>query len=112
MTWAAVCAYDALVPDRGVCALIDGEQVAVYRLTSGKVFALANLDPFSGAYVLSRGIVGCRGDEPVVASPMHKHTFALSTGVALDEPSVVVATYPIRVRDGWVEVSAAVAAVA
>lgn len=112
MSWNAVCSYAELVPDRGVCALLDGEQIAVFRLASGEVFALANRDPFSGAYVLSRGIVGCRNGEPVVASPMYKQAFALRTGVAMEESSVSVATFPVRVREGMIEVALAEEAVA
>ena len=112
MRWAAVCSFDHLVPDRGVCALIDGEQVAVFRLSSGEVCALANRDPFSGAYVLSRGLVGCRDGEPVVVSPMHKQAFSLRTGVSVDEPSTSVDVYSVRISEGMVEVALTVAAVA
>jgi nitrite reductase (NADH) small subunit len=30
--WTAVCELEDIVPDTGVCALIDGEQVAVFRV--------------------------------------------------------------------------------
>ena len=68
-TWTAVCAESALVTDRGVCALVDGLQIALFRLAGGAVYAISNLDPFSGAYVLSRGIVGDQGGRPKVACP-------------------------------------------
>lgn len=112
MSWSAVCNYDDLIPDRGVCALIGTEQVAIFRIASGDVFALANRDPFSGAYVLSRGIVGSRAGEPMVASPMYKQAISLRTGVALDEPAVSVPTFPVRVQDGAVQVAIDVSAVA
>ena len=68
--------------------------------------ALGNLDPFSGAYVLSRGIVGTRKGEPTVASPLHKQVFSLVTGRCLDDESVSVPTYPVRVNAaGVVEVT-------
>jgi len=68
------------------------------------VWALHNVDPFSRASVLSRGIVGDLGGTPVVASPIFKQHFALGTGRCLEEPEVAVATYPVRVRAGTVEV--------
>ncbi|MCK2217658.1 nitrite reductase small subunit NirD [Actinomadura sp. ATCC 31491] len=103
--WTAVCAYDDLLPERGVCALVDGRQVAVFRTFDGAVHALDNLDPFSGAYVLSRGIVGTRKGEPTVASPLHKQVFSLATGRCLDEQGVAVPVYAVRVSGGAVEVS-------
>jgi nitrite reductase (NADH) small subunit len=102
-----VCALDDLTADRGVCALVGGRQVAVFRVSpGGELYALSNYDPFSGAYVLSRGIVGSRDDVPKVASPMYKQTFDLRTGVCLDDPSVSVPTYAVRVVSGRVQVAA------
>ena len=74
-TWTPVCAYAELVPELGVAALVAGEQVAVFRTFDGRVFAVGNRDPYSGAFVMSRGIAGTRGDEPFVATPMHKQAF-------------------------------------
>ncbi|TMR16750.1 nitrite reductase small subunit NirD [Nonomuraea turkmeniaca] len=105
MSWTPICDFDKLLPERGVCALVDGRQVAVFRTFDGTLHALDNLDPFSGAYVLSRGIVGTRKGEPTVASPLHKQVFSLVSGVCLDEKDVSVPVYPVRVADGYVEVS-------
>lgn len=102
--WTAVCRYDDIIPERGVAALVDGMAVAVFRTHDGALHALSNLDPFSSASVLSRGIVGDRGGRPTVASPIYKQVFELATGVCLDDPDVSVPTYPVRVVDGVVEV--------
>lgn len=102
--WTAVCRYDDLIPERGVAALVDGEAVAVFRTHDGALYALSNMDPFSNASVLSRGIVGDRGGRPTVASPIYKQVFELATGMCLDEPTVSVRTYPVRLVDGIVEV--------
>lgn len=105
LRWVDVCAVDDLVPDRGACVLVDGRQVAVFRTSSdGEVRALSNFDPFSGAFVLSRGIVGSRGDAPKVASPMYKQSFDLRTGECLDDPSVRVDVFDVRCVDGRVEI--------
>jgi nitrite reductase (NADH) small subunit len=100
-----ICPYARLPVDRGVAALVDGEQVAVFRTADGELHAVSNSDPFSGAMVLSRGIVGSRGDRPTVASPVYKQVFDLETGQCLDDPAVRLAVHPVRVRDGLVEVA-------
>jgi nitrite reductase (NADH) small subunit len=102
-----VCPLDELPLDRGVCALVGGHDVALFRVSpEGALYALSNVDPFSGASVLSRGIVGSRGDVPKVASPMYKQSFDLRTGVCLDDPSVVVPTFAVEVVAGVVRVAA------
>ena len=106
--WTRVCPLDALVPDRGAAALVDGHQVAVFRLSgSGDVHALDHHDPFSGANVMARGLVGSRGGVPTIASPMHKQSFDLTTGQCLDDESVALRVWPVRVVDGWVEIGSA-----
>jgi nitrite reductase (NADH) small subunit len=109
-TWVPVCPYSRLEPERGVAALVGGLQVAVFRLYDGRVFAIGNQDPIAEAYVLSRGIVGTRGDAPVVASPLYKQAFDLRTGECLDEPGVSVPTYPVRCEGGLVYVGVYVGA--
>ncbi|WP_367132118.1 nitrite reductase small subunit NirD [Saccharothrix sp. HUAS TT1] len=100
-----VCELSVLRPDQGVAALLpDGSQVAVFLTASGAVHALGNVDPFSGAAVLSRGIVGDRGGVPVVVSPVYKQAFELSTGKCLDDPSTGVPVHPVVVTDGVVQV--------
>jgi nitrite reductase (NADH) small subunit len=105
--WVEICTYDAIYPDTGVCALIDGRQVAVFRLSDGTLHAVSNHDPFSGANVLSRGIVGDRSGEPKVASPVYKQTFNLRTGVCYENGDVRLDVYRVRRRRGVVEVFSA-----
>ncbi len=105
-TWVAVCRDDELQAERGVAALVGDTQVAVFRTFDGELYALGNRDPFTGAFVLSRGIVGSRGDIPTVASPLHKQVFDLRTGACLDAPDVAVLIYAARSRGGVVEVAA------
>lgn len=103
--WTAVCKFTELEPGRGVAALVDGAAVAVFRLGDGSLHAVGNVDPFSGASVISRGITGMRADGTVtVASPMYKDVFALTTGVALDAPDVRLPVYAVRRHRGvvWV----------
>jgi nitrite reductase (NADH) small subunit len=96
--WTTACAYDRLIPGRGVGVLLDdGSQAALFRLDDGSVHAIGNIDPFSGAAVLSRGIVGDRGGRVTVQSPLLKQAFSLEDGSCLDDPRVTVPVYPVRV---------------
>lgn len=102
--WTGVCPYSRVEPERGVAALVDGVQVAIFRLHDGRLFAIGNRDPIAGAHVMSRGIVGSRADAPTVASPLHKQVYDLRTGECLDVAGVAVPTYEVRCRDGLIEV--------
>lgn len=102
--WEPVCRVEVLQPERGVAALLGDVQVALFLTWCGAVYAIGNVDPFSGAAVLSRGIVGDRGGEPTVASPVYKQAFSLVDGRCLDDPTVSVPTYRARAVDGYVEV--------
>jgi nitrite reductase (NADH) small subunit len=104
--WVAVCKLADIVPNTGVCALVGGCQVAVFRLGDDSIHAVGNYDPFSRANVLSRGIVGDIRGELVVASPVYKHHFSLTSGQCLEEPEVRVPVFSVRVDDGLVLVQA------
>ncbi|MEU6444229.1 nitrite reductase (NAD(P)H) small subunit [Streptomyces sp. NPDC047046] len=83
--WHPVVPYAHLTPGRGVPVLVDGAQIALFRDQAGAVHALAHRDPFSGAHVMARGLLGSRGGVPVLVSPMYKQAFDLRTGECLDE---------------------------
>lgn len=103
--WTDVCALDDIVPDTGVCALVGDRQVAIVRVGPGaEVYALGNFDPVAKAFVLSRGIVGDAGGVAKIASPINKRAYALRTGRCLDDPTVGVPVYDVRVIAGRVEV--------
>lgn len=102
-----VCTTGDLEVERGRAALVDGQQVALFLLADGTVLAVDNLDPFSGAHVISRGIVGSRGDAPTVASPLHKQVFDLRTGECVEthgRPPAALRVWPVAVDDGDVYV--------
>ena len=100
--WTPVCRLSDILPGGGVCALVDGRQVAVFRV-AGRLFAVSNFDPFTRANVLSRGLTGSyveRGQERYkVASPLLRHAFDLETGVCLSDPSVNIPAYAARTED-------------
>ena len=98
-----VCRLEEILPDTGVCALVGGEQVAVFRIEE-EIYAVGNRDPFSNANVLSRGIVGDLKGELVVASPVYKQHFSLRTGRCLEDATVRIPVYAARVEDGFVHI--------
>lgn len=103
--WRPVCALEDVLPDTGVAALIDGRQVAIFRVRDA-VHGIGNLDPASDANVLARGIVGDLGGQIVVASPIYKHHFNLITGQCLEDAALSVPTYLTQVIDGHIWVRA------
>lgn len=106
--WVDVCGVEDIIPNTGVCALVGKRQIALVRVGEGEeIYAISNFDPFSKAFVLSRGIVGDKGGVPKIASPIYKQNFDLRSGQCLDDPGVSIPVYPIRVRAGRVEIQAA-----
>lgn len=105
--WTYVCEIERIVPNTGVCAKVGERQVAVFRTVlpdgSGEsVHAIDNIDPRSGASVISRGLVGDIGGRLVVASPIYKQHYALENGVCIEDEALSVRSYPVRVADGMV----------
>jgi nitrite reductase (NADH) small subunit len=98
--WLDACALDDVPPGTGVAALVRGEQVAIVRAQDGEVFGLSNFDPFSKAFVIARGIVGDRDGVRKIASPIYKQNFCLATGQCLDDRSVRLPTFRLRVVAG------------
>lgn len=106
-TWTPVCAVEDIVPNTGVCALVQERHVAVFRVEDDvqRLYAIDNFDPNSQASVLSRGLVGNLGARIVVASPIYKHHFDLSNGECLEAPENSVKAYAVRVQDGLVSIA-------
>ncbi|WP_299528099.1 nitrite reductase small subunit NirD [uncultured Streptomyces sp.] len=95
--WFTVCERSLLTPGRGVAVLLpDGGQAAVFLDRAGRAYAIGNRDPFSGAYVLSRGLLGAAAGRPFVASPLLKQRFDLASGACLDDDGVTVPVYEVR----------------
>lgn len=95
-----LCNVSDLVAGSGVAAVAEGKQIALFYLPEAepKVYALGNHDPFSGANVLARGLVGDIDGRLVIASPIYKQRFDLGTGECVDDPSVSVPSYPVTLE--------------
>jgi nitrite reductase (NADH) small subunit len=103
--WHIACRLNDLVADSGVCALINGQQVAIFYLPNEQpaIYAIDNFDPLGGANVLSRGITGDIRGELVVASPLYKEHFSLRSGRCLEKPAAV-RIWPVRIDGDCVRV--------
>lgn len=117
-TLTPICPLTYLAVERGAAALVEVDgtqvQVALFRLHDDTVLAVQQADPFSGANVLSRGLVGTRAGEPTVASPVYKQVFSLRTGRCLETAGYTpvpghgpdLTTYEVALLDGVVHVGA------
>lgn len=103
-TWQTVCDASDLHSMVGVRALINDEQIALFRVEK-KLYAIQAVDPFTKAAVLSRGIVGSLKEQTVVASPLLKQHFNLETGQCLEDETVRVKTFGIRENNGKIELA-------
>lgn len=105
--WTKIIEKEKLTPDTGVCALVNGKQVAIFlERKSDQLFAIDNYCPAGKANILSRGLLCSVKDELTVASPLYKEHFSLTTGACLEDETLSVPVYDVRVTDGIVEVSA------
>jgi len=104
--WISICPDQDLLANTGLCALHNGEQVAIFKIElpsdspnidlEQDLYAISNYDPIGKANVLSRGILGNIGDHLVVASPLYKQHFDLITGECLEDSEQNVKTYEVR----------------
>ncbi len=105
--WTDICLAEDILPATGVCALLEHQQIAVFRPAADlSLFAISNIDPFFEASVLSRGIIAEHNGELWVASPLKKQHFRLRDGWCLEDGKFSVAAYPLRIVDGRVQLQA------
>lgn len=87
----------------GACVKYRDLQIAVFYFTRQQSwYACQNLCPHKLEMVLSRGLIGEEGGVAKVACPLHKRTFSLETGENLNGDLPAIATYPVKVEDGYV----------
>lgn len=101
--WQAVCAVEAIPAQAGIGARLGEMQIALFRLND-KVYALDNQEPGSQANVLSRGLLGDAGGEPMVISPLYKQRIRLRDGRSCESGEPMVRAWPVKIEDGkvWV----------
>ncbi len=99
--WKTICRIDD-IPTLGArrVARGNGADVAVFRTSDDRVFALLDRCPHKGG-PLSQGIVFGTS----VACPLHNWTIDLKTGCATAPDEGSVQRFPVRVVDGVVELA-------
>lgn len=114
LQWHRVCRLDDLETGWGEAAMVDGAQVALFRLADAGVYAVSHRDPATGSHVMARGITGSKtvaaAERVTVASPLHKQVYDIETGECFTSPALHLQTFPTQVVDGYVEVALEVAA--
>ena len=69
---------------QGICYIVKGEEIAVFRLRDGRIMAVQNRCPHAQG-PLAEGVVG--GDK--VVCPLHGHKFDLSSGQGTEKGECV-----------------------
>ncbi|WP_158970249.1 nitrite reductase small subunit NirD [Paraglaciecola sp. L3A3] len=108
--WINVCTQADLVSNSGVCALVNEQQIAIFKMIvdgQAQLFAVSNWCPFGKANVLYRGLLGSVENKKVIISPLYKQRFSLETGICLDDEAVKLTVYPIRIEQDQVQLKLA-----
>ena len=105
-SFVPVCHVSELIAGGGIAVKIDQQQVALFYLPEEEpaIYALDSYDPIGRANVLSRGIVGDRKGELVVASPLYKQHFSLTTGVCIEDEAESVRSFSAKILEDQVVV--------
>lgn len=101
--WQEICAVDAIPEQAGIGARLGSQPIALFRMGQA-VYALEDREPGGSARVLSRGILGDAGGEPIVISPLYKQRIRLRDGRQFDSGEPAVQAWPVKVENGkvWV----------
>ncbi len=94
-----LCQQADLIPNSGISAQVQGEQIALFYLPreNPQVYAIGNWDPIGKANVLSRGMIGDLNTRLVVASPLYKQHFDLVSGECLEDTNFCVPIYAVAI---------------
>jgi nitrite reductase (NADH) small subunit len=108
--WITVCSDTALVTNSGVCALLNDQQIALFKIKSAndeQLFAVSNWDPIGKANVLYRGLLGSVDNNKVIISPLYKQRYCLESGQCLDDDAIKLIVYPVRIEQNQVQLQLA-----
>ena len=102
-TWYKACRLNDIPANGGACVRYNDKQIAVFHFARKKTwYACQNLCPHKMEMVLSRGMIGDVDGIAKVACPLHKNTFSLENGENLNGDLPAIATYPVKIEDGFV----------
>lgn len=101
--WQDICTLDEIPEQAGIGARLGTQPIALFRFGKA-IYALEDCEPGGSASVLSRGILGDAGGEPVVISPLYKTRIRLRDGRHVETGEVAVRAWPVRVDGDRVQV--------
>ncbi|MDP5275042.1 nitrite reductase small subunit NirD [Chengkuizengella axinellae] len=99
-SWVEVAKYDDLPVNSGKTVRFKDKELAVFRLTSGKILAIENRCPHKDG-VLAEGIVS--GE--YVFCPLHDRKIDLTSGLVQLPDTGCVETFDVSVEDGKVYIA-------
>jgi len=103
--WFKAASISKFPKNGGACVKYKNKQIAIFNFVREDTwYACQNLCPHKMEMVISRGIIGSEGTEAKVACPLHKNNFSLKTGEHLNGDLEAIATYPVKIEDGFVYV--------
>lgn len=101
--WFKAAEVSKFPKNGGACVKYKDKQIAVFNFTRERTwYACQNLCPHKMEMVLSRGMIGEDQGEPKIACPLHKNTWSLKTGEHLNGDLNTLATYPVKLENGFV----------
>jgi len=101
--WFKAAPISAFSEDGGACVKYKDKQIAVFNFKRRDAwYACQNVCPHKLEMVLSRGMIGDDQGVPKIACPMHKKTFSLENGENLNGDLDPIATYPVKIENGFV----------
>ena len=103
--WFKAASVISFPANGGACIRFRDMQIAIFHFARRQEwYACQNLCPHKMEMVLGRGMIGEENGEPKVACPLHKRTFSLLSGENLNADLPPIATYPVKVENGFVYV--------
>ena len=96
-----VCSVNDLKAGVGHSAAVKGKQLALFRHSDGRIFAVDAECPHAGGPLDEGAVKGCE-----VTCPLHDYKFDLTSGRCSTDPGLALQTYPVFVEDSqvWVEI--------
>jgi NAD(P)H-dependent nitrite reductase small subunit len=88
-----------IAPGKGALIERDGVALAVFNAGGGRFYAVSPVCPHEDGPLAEGWLEG-----QTIVCPWHGYNFDLTTGACLVDPDLQIATYPVRVVDGAVEV--------
>ena len=102
-TWKKAIKIDAIPLQSGGAIKFGDKQIALFHFDHNIWYAVQNLCPLDGQMIISRGLIGETKGAAKIACPMHKHTYFLESGKAIDEDEpATLQTYATKVEEGQV----------